>query len=101
MKCTGCGKDIDSDLKFCPECGKPTTVNKIMCTKCGHEIDSNLKFCPECGKSVNDYKDKHDKDKDKNYRDRRRKDRGGDDDDDDEGGIFGGIGDVIGGIFGK
>ena len=30
---TASGEDIDSNLKFCPECGKPITVNKIMCKK--------------------------------------------------------------------
>lgn len=100
MKCKECNYEFDN-AKFCPECGKPVPIgnNKIKCIKCGHEVDSNIKFCPECGESVHsDYNDKDKKGVDKKYRDRRNRDRRGDDDD--EGGILGGIGDIVGKIFG-
>ena len=102
MKCKNCGYEFDA--KFCPECGiaASTGSDKIKCRKCGREVDSSLKYCPECGEHISgDYKN-IDKDRDKD-RNRRRRDRGKDDDDkddDDEGGILGGIGNIVGKIFG-
>ena len=48
IKCSKCGADIDSNLKFCPECG-----NKLgnYCKKCGAKLIPGKKFCPECGTS--------------------------------------------------
>lgn len=88
MKCKECGHEFSDSAKFCPECGKPASSgsNKAKCGKCDYEMNSNLKYCPECGEPVSsDYK--------------RRKDRR-EDDDDDEGGILGGLGDIVGKIFG-
>ena len=87
MKCNECGKEFYSNAKFCPECGKPRSLggNKLNCTKCDYELEANLKYCPECGESVHS--------DNRGRRDRRE-------DDDDEGGILGGLGDIVGKIFG-
>lgn len=88
MKCKECGYDYIGSPKFCPECGKPTISDSIVCRKCSREIAGNLKYCPECGEPTNnDYKRKKGRNKD-------------DEDDDDEGGILGGIGDIVGKLFG-
>ena len=85
MKCKECGHEF-GDAKFCPECGKPAAFgSKVNCRKCDYELEGNLKFCPECGESVRG-------------NNRGRRDRG--EDDDDEGGILGGLGDIVGKIFG-
>ncbi|VVB93703.1 Double zinc ribbon [uncultured archaeon] len=86
MKCKECGYEFSSNAKFCPECGKPASLgnNKVNCRKCDYEMEGNLKFCPECGESVRSDN-------------RGRRDKG---DDDDEGGILGGLGDIVGKIFG-
>ena len=55
----------------------------MKCKECGHEFTGNAKFCPECGESVRG--------------DNREKDKR---DNDDEGGILGGLGDIVGKIFG-
>lgn len=91
MKCKDCGFELSDDAMFCGKCGKSTSSssNKIKCEKCGSKIDSNLEYCPKCGKSTFSRGD-----------DRRNK-RDDDDDDDDEGGILGGLGNLIGNIFGK
>lgn len=88
MKCKECSHEFDSNAKFCPECGKPASFggNKVNCRKCDYELEGNLKFCPECGESVRN-------------NNRGQRDRGKDDDDD-EGGILGGLGDIVGKIFG-
>ena len=87
MKCRECGHEFSGNAKFCPDCGKPASLgsNKVNCRKCNYELESNLKYCPECGESVRSDN-------------RGRRDRG--EDDDDEGGILGGLGDIVGKIFG-
>ncbi len=95
MKCKECGYELRKGIKFCPDCGKPVLYDsyKIICDNCHEEVDKDSKFCSKCGKQATekyeDYKDKN--------RKRRRKD---DDDDDEEGGIFGGISDFVGKLFG-
>ena len=88
MKCKECGYEFGDNAKFCPDCGKPASLgsNKINCRKCDYELDGNLKFCPDCGESV------------RSENNRERRDRG--EDDDDEGGILGGLGDIVGKLFG-
>ncbi|HEY9246683.1 MAG TPA: zinc ribbon domain-containing protein [Candidatus Methanoperedens sp.] len=85
MKCRECGHEFSGNAKFCPECGKPASlgINKVNCGKCNYEMEGILKYCPECGEPVRS-----------NYRGRR--DREEDDDD----GILGGLGDIVGKIFG-
>ncbi len=86
MKCKECGSEFNGSAKFCPECGKPSLdSNKTNCRNCNYELESNLQYCPECGESVRSDN-------------RGRRDRG--DDNDDEGGILGGLGDIVGKIFG-
>ncbi len=46
IKCSNCGTDVDSTLKFCPECGNPLGN---YCKKCGAKLIAGKKFCPECG----------------------------------------------------
>ncbi len=88
MKCEECGHEFSGNVKFCPECGAPASLgsNKINCRKCNCEFDNSLKYCPECGENVRG---------DDRGRSGRRED-----DDDDEGGILGGLGDIVGKIFG-
>ncbi len=51
VACPNCGKMIGKNVKFCPECGKPTKTT-IKCAKCGAEVDAKAKFCPECGNAM-------------------------------------------------
>ena len=92
MKCKECGYELSDDVKFCGKCGMPTSSReKIKCRECKREMDSNLEYCPYCGKSNSSRRD--------NRKGRGRR-RDGDDDDDEEGGILGGIGDLVGKLFG-
>lgn len=54
--CPYCGKEIDRDSDFCPECGHNLSGKK--CPHCGKEIDRDAVFCPECGEKL--YKTKGD-----------------------------------------
>ena len=47
--CPHCGKQVQGNPKFCPECGKPMAK---LCPKCGATVSENAKFCPECGQSL-------------------------------------------------
>lgn len=89
MKCKECDRELSDDAIFCSKCGKPvlSSSNKINCEECSYEMDGSLKYCPKCGKYNSSLGDN------KNRRDRE-------DDDDDDGGILGGIGDLIGKLFG-
>lgn len=49
-KCTNCGKDIEANAKFCPECGAKQEAK--FCTNCGTKLDQNAKFCSNCGNKV-------------------------------------------------
>lgn len=53
-KCPHCHNTINSNNKFCPECGKDTTqtINSVTCQKCGTQNKEGLKFCGECGSSL-------------------------------------------------
>lgn len=71
--CTGCGKEIKGEAKFCNYCGRKNTYElkidcvqvqtdikeiveeqsksiTIYCTGCGKEIQRAVKFCNYCGK---------------------------------------------------
>lgn len=95
MKCKECGYELSDDTMFCGKCGKPTSSssNKIKCKECGIEMDGNLEYCPKCGEPNSSCGDDN--------RRRNRRDKEDDDDDDDEGGIFEGIGNLIGKLFGQ
>ena len=95
MKCKSCGYEFGPKFsaKFCSECGTSVSfdTDKIKCRECGFEVDNNLKFCPECGESMTN----------SDYDKRKGRNRGeGEDDDNNEGGILGGIGDLVGKILG-
>lgn len=93
MKCEQCSKELSKDVAFCGSCGRPTSPagSKVKCRYCNAEIDSNLEYCTNCGKSNSS------RTVDNKKRNRRNKE---DDDDEDEGGILGGIGDLVGKLFG-
>ncbi|WP_233857670.1 adenylate/guanylate cyclase domain-containing protein [Paraburkholderia sp. HD33-4] len=46
MRCTRCGFENPSGVKFCEECGAKV---RHACPACGHEISANARFCGECG----------------------------------------------------
>ena len=51
LNCPYCSTLIDSDAKFCMECGKPLTqIGK--CTKCGNFLAHTSLFCGHCGEPV-------------------------------------------------
>lgn len=62
--CSYCGQRLESDVKFCSECGMPTKVNQfnsdaerkqeyagkiIKCPNCGEILNSFVTTCPACG----------------------------------------------------
>ena len=59
--CPKCVKKMESDAKFCSECGtkldnaqnlvQKTPVQKI-CPSCGHTVKPGAKFCGKCGSSI-------------------------------------------------
>ena len=51
LNCPHCSTLIDSDAKFCKECGKPLTQIR-KCTKCGNFLAHTSLFCGHCGEPV-------------------------------------------------
>ena len=57
--CKNCGKQINGDFKFCPNCGtkieeetpKEETSN-IFCSSCGKSVNSDFNVCPFCGEKL-------------------------------------------------
>lgn len=45
-KCPKCKAKLESDAKFCPECGYKLIVS---CEKCNLEFPVGTKFCKQCG----------------------------------------------------
>ena len=45
--CKQCQYKIESNAKFCSECG--STQEKAKCANCQFELAAGAKFCPECG----------------------------------------------------
>lgn len=43
-----CGKQLEEDQKFCPECGIPRDDGMRTCA-CGKQIKKSMRFCPYCG----------------------------------------------------
>lgn len=48
MYCVNCGKEVDSNAKFCGHCGRQIT-NRRCCTGCGAPNINNSEFCIQCG----------------------------------------------------
>jgi Zn-dependent protease with chaperone function/RNA polymerase subunit RPABC4/transcription elongation factor Spt4 len=50
VKCA-CGTLVNSKLKFCPECGRPTQAmaGPSACVNCQAPLPAGTKFCPACG----------------------------------------------------
>ncbi len=46
--CPSCGKPLQSNVKFCPDCGAKI-AQKSHCTECGAKMEPGAKFCGECG----------------------------------------------------
>lgn len=46
--CPKCNAPLQSNAKFCPECGAKISLKK-HCTECGAELAEGAKFCAECG----------------------------------------------------
>lgn len=55
--CPNCHSNIDSNAKFCPNCGEKIvkeeeSSKKKFCPECGAKQDGNSKFCCECGNKL-------------------------------------------------
>lgn len=55
--CKGCGHTLQSNAKFCPECGMkvvtpPEGALKKFCPECGSKVEAGAKFCNECGNKL-------------------------------------------------
>lgn len=53
-----CGNQLDSNSKFCSNCGRPKPSSKLntSCSKCNWtptDINNTPKFCPNCGSRFN------------------------------------------------
>ena len=56
MKCANCNREVESDSRFCRNCGSPINSNQSdplqeekYCTKCGKKISIDARFCNYCG----------------------------------------------------
>jgi ribosomal protein L32 len=49
--CPECGKPLDRNAKFCPNCGAKIRAG-AFCAECGAKLAEGAKFCAECGKPV-------------------------------------------------
>lgn len=49
--CPNCEAPLQSNAKFCPECGAKLKDAKF-CAACGAKMSAGAKFCPECGEKV-------------------------------------------------
>lgn len=55
MKCKFCHAEIESDSKFCTNCGRD--LSKLRrCVNCHEIIDEDSEFCPYCGSKQPDVK---------------------------------------------
>ncbi|MEK6917921.1 MAG: zinc ribbon domain-containing protein [Nanoarchaeota archaeon] len=52
IKCTGCSKILEGEIKFCPECGTKVWVKPVNCPKCTKPVADDDKFCQECGENL-------------------------------------------------
>jgi Double zinc ribbon len=49
MRCSSCGFENASGMKFCGECGASL---KLKCSSCSFANAPGIKFCGECGKPL-------------------------------------------------
>ena len=51
--CIQCGKKLEGDEKYCPECGhivvSPVTAAPAFCYACGENVTRSTVTCPRCG----------------------------------------------------
>lgn len=47
--CTNCGAEIDINAEFCPKCGVKANKMKKFCENCGHAVTDEQDFCKNCG----------------------------------------------------
>jgi|GEM_PF-5236406 RNA polymerase subunit RPABC4/transcription elongation factor Spt4 len=45
-KCATCGRALEPDERFCPQCGTPAG---LRCPQCGRALAGDERFCPGCG----------------------------------------------------
>lgn len=56
--CSNCHSNVDSNAKFCPNCGEKVVkvedqiTKKKFCTECGAKQEEDSKFCSECGNKL-------------------------------------------------
>ena len=50
ITCSKCGNEVQTENKFCPNCGQPTATEK-SCVSCSKQIPIDCAFCPTCGTS--------------------------------------------------
>ena len=68
--CINCGTKLDSDAKFCPECGTVVSTSESnsiytspdreilkVCPKCGEKMPSDAFYCLNCGTTFNEQQD--------------------------------------------
>ncbi len=48
--CSGCGRIMPEDSKFCPNCGE--AVEFRTCSKCGKSNPSEYVYCNQCGNQL-------------------------------------------------
>jgi membrane protease subunit (stomatin/prohibitin family) len=48
--CANCETTLKNNVKFCENCGTPTS---LTCINCGTDLKPNSKFCSDCGTPVN------------------------------------------------
>ncbi len=51
QRCPDCGITLDTNARFCPNCGHQILVLR-QCPTCGKNISPKAKFCPACGGKV-------------------------------------------------
>ncbi len=45
-QCATCGRVLEPDERFCPQCGTPVGPR---CPQCGRALVGDERFCPGCG----------------------------------------------------
>lgn len=64
--CINCGREVDIDTAFCPQCGTRFDEEKVepqtkFCQSCGEKININAEICPHCGVRVANIRSGEDK----------------------------------------